>query len=246
MNKFLEQKERGEPILFTELLKEIPCDDVLLELFSDGSQPQHPLLTRHELEIMKLRLKGTPYKTIANQLNITCEQISRLVQKIKKFLAEGSLPSYVFVNIPLLNPCGYTERIDILSKRQLDVWTLYAQGESRKSIAQKVGITPGAVTQHIHNADRRFREHDKYCAAEKRNLEPANLSLTRGEVKVIMKSLKVYEDHLERGIIRRVGSDYVGKLPVETIIVSDLYEKAQIAIYGEALVKMLPNRLKVD
>ena len=82
MNKFLEQKERGEPILFTELLKEIPCDDVLLELFSDGSQPQHPLLTRHELEIMKLRLKGTPYKTIANQLNITCEQISRLVQKI--------------------------------------------------------------------------------------------------------------------------------------------------------------------
>ena len=34
-NKFLEQKERGETILFTELLKEIPDDDILLELLSD-------------------------------------------------------------------------------------------------------------------------------------------------------------------------------------------------------------------
>ena len=43
-NKFLEQKERGETILFTELLKEIPDDDILLELLPDQTRSGHQLV----------------------------------------------------------------------------------------------------------------------------------------------------------------------------------------------------------
>lgn len=77
MNKFSQQKEHREPILFTELLKEIPTDDVLLALFHNDDRPGHPLVTRRGLEVLKLHLKGTQRKAIAAMLDITPGQVSR-------------------------------------------------------------------------------------------------------------------------------------------------------------------------
>lgn len=239
-SKFLEQRDRGETILFTDLLKEIPGNDILLELFPDQDRPGHQLLTQRDLEILKLRLAKVTQKDIAEQLGITLGLVGRCIRKVKRFIAHD-IPPYISVNIPLLNPRHYAEDLSVLSKRQQDVWTLYALGESRRHIAEKLNITTNAVTQHLNHAARRFREHDQYCAVLERNQESVDLPLTRGEVKVIIKALATYKKELERDHIHTVGSDFWGRLPWETQLVAGLYEKAQTSIYGTPLIKMLPS-----
>lgn len=111
----------------------------------------------------------------------------------------------------------------------------------KKQIAEKLGISYQVVNQHIHNAERRIKEYREYCARQERNSEPVYLPLTRGEVKVIFKALAAYEDELEARVSRKGGSDWIGKLPYESKIVSDLYERVQIAIFGKVLAKLRPN-----
>ncbi|MCI9507930.1 MAG: hypothetical protein HFF62_15440 [Oscillospiraceae bacterium] len=232
-NKFLEQKERGETILFTELLKEIPDDDILLELFPDQTQPGRQMVTRRELQILNLHLDTVSYRDIAEKMSLTIGQVAKILQKVKRIL-ENDMSPCVSVNMPLLNPRHYAEKLDVLSERQQDVWVLYAQGESRQRIAEKLSISPSAVTAHLRHADRRFREHDRYCAALERNQEAAFLPVTRGEVKIIIKALKLYEQELERGHSFNIRTDFTGKLPWETQIVANLCEKAQAAIRPSA------------
>lgn len=57
-NNFLEQKRKGEKILFSELLAAPPSDDVLIELFPNTLTPNRPLVTQRGLEVLKLRLEG--------------------------------------------------------------------------------------------------------------------------------------------------------------------------------------------
>jgi len=233
-NKFLEQKERGDTILFTDLLEEIPGDDIMLELFPDQDRPGRPLLTQRDLEILNLHFDKVAYRDIAEKMGLTVGQVSRNLQKVKHVL-DNSMPSYVCVNMPLLNPRHYAKNLRVLSERQQDVWVLYARGESRRHIAEKLGITPNAVTEHLHHADRRFREYDRYCDALERNQENADLALTRGEVKIIIKALTLYEQELERGHYSSIRADWTGRLPWETQVVAGLYEKAQISLYGKPL-----------
>ena len=101
MNRFLEMKERGEPILFSELLSEIPSDDVLLKLFPHPKRSKEQLVTRQRLEVLRLRLDGLHLPEIAVQLGITFSQAARASALIKNSLHEN-LPPYIDVDIPAL------------------------------------------------------------------------------------------------------------------------------------------------
>ena len=46
--------------------------------------------------------------------------------------------------------------------------------------------------------------------------------------------------------MRRTGDDWIGKLPYESQIVADLYDKAQTVIYGKPLIRMPKNWDKED
>ena len=70
MNKFWEMKERGETILFSELLKDIPPDHILIDLFPNKRNPVRLLVSHAELEVLNLRLKGFTQAEIAEQLGI--------------------------------------------------------------------------------------------------------------------------------------------------------------------------------
>lgn len=123
-------------------------------------------------------------------------------------------------------------RLAILTRCQRDVWELYDQGLTRKKIAEKLGITYGAVRQHLRLAERRFDEYDRLCALEEKNQQPVSFPLTRGEVKLIIDALWAYEQQFEKGVHKPVNVDWAGRLPVETKLIADLYERAQVAIYG--------------
>ena len=65
--------------------------------------------------------------------------------------------------------------------------------------------------------------------------------MTRGEVKIIIEVLALYKRELEQDITRRTGDDWIGKLPYESQIVADLYDKSQTVIYGKPLIRMPKN-----
>ncbi len=138
------------------------------------------------------------------------------------------------------------QKLNILTKRQQDVWELHEQGQSRKQIAAKLGITYNAVVQHIHHAERRFHEYDLLCAAEEKDRQPADLSLTRGEVKIIISALWEYAQSFGESAHKAVNVDWVGRLPVETKLIADLHRKAQIAIYGQQLQHLFPDEFYSD
>lgn len=358
MNKFLEVKERGETILFSELLKDIPPDYVLLDLFPSKYNPAHLRVSHSALEVLKLRLKGFTQSEIAGQLGLSPSQVASRSKDVKNTLYMD-VPSYFRIDIPALGKIlnvpieltGYKllsellrdmpsdeelmrlfiergatrggklklaptnkdlqllqmktqkqsydsigkamgmepkevrhqisltlhrisrdlqirldipelykswmpspqpeqvkdpelekkKRLSVLSDRQREVWELYEQGKNRSQIAKLLGISPSVVADHIRHVERRFREYDHYCAVEERNKEPASLSLTRGEVKIIIEALALYERELERDTVRRTGDDWIGKLPYECQIVADLYDKAQTVIYGKPILRMPLN-----
>lgn len=353
MNRFLEMKERGETILFSELLDDIPADDVLAELLPNASQ--------RELKILKLRSEGLCQAEIAEKLKLTLGQVTYVSARIRKHLY-GNIPSYIDVDIPPLRkvlglrekeqtgyrlisellrdmpsdekllslfiergnslhdektpptnrdlqllqmrsqkrgydsigeevglsaekvqrqisltlirisrdlkikldipelyrsrnlsvqqdqapvpelqPDSSEKKPNILSKRQREVWMLLEQGLNRKEIAQRLGISYSSVGAHILQAERRFLEYERYCAEEKKNFEPVFLPLTRGEVKIILAALDLYERNLESELTYRPKNDWAGRLSYEANVVANLYDKAHTLIYGEAI-----NRIPRD
>ncbi|NBI11524.1 hypothetical protein D1641_16160 [Colidextribacter sp. OB.20] len=358
MNKFLEMKERGETILFSDLLEDIPPNYVLVDLFPNKCNPAHLSVSRSALEVLKLRLKGFTQLEIAEQLGLSPSQVASRAKDVKNTLYMD-VPSYFRIDIPALGKIlnvpieltGYKllsellrdmpsdeelmrlfiergatrggklklaptnkdlqllqmrtqkqsydsigkamgmepkevrhqisltlhrisrdlqieldipelfkprmpspqpeqvkdpelekeKRLSILSDCQREVWELYEQGKNKSQIAKLLGKSYSVVAEHIRSAERRFREYDHYCAVEERNKERAFLSLTRGEVKIIIKALALYERELEQDITRRTGDDWIGKLPYECQIVADLYDKAQTVIYGKPITRMVPN-----
>lgn len=101
MNRFLEQKERGEIVLFSELLTDIPSDDVLLELFPNTFSPNKPLVTHRGLEVLKLRLEGLRQSEIAERLGLKRGQVTYASTTTKNCL-HGNIPPYIDVDIPSL------------------------------------------------------------------------------------------------------------------------------------------------
>lgn len=101
MNKFLEIKERGETILFSELLKDIPPDHILIDLFPNKRNPVRLLVSHAELEVLSLRLKGFTQAEIAEQLGITPGQVAYRSKEVTNALYM-KLPPYICVDIPAL------------------------------------------------------------------------------------------------------------------------------------------------
>ena len=71
MDRFLAMKERGETILFSELLAEIPSDDVLRVLFPAQKRTWKQLATKRGMEVLKLHLDGFRQPEIAKKLDLT-------------------------------------------------------------------------------------------------------------------------------------------------------------------------------
>ena len=65
--------------------------------------------------------------------------------------------------------------------------------------------------------------------------------MTRGEVKLIMEALRSLEREYEKSVVKNVKSDWRGKLPYESNVIADLYDRMQEVIYGRSIIKILPD-----
>ena len=133
------------------------------------------------------------------------------------------------------------KKLDALTPKQRTAVQLKEKGLTIKQVAAAMGVTYNAAREHLRHAERRFREYEEYMAVEKRNLEPADLQLTRGEVKLIMEALRSLECEYEKSVVKNVKSDWRGKLPYESNVIADLYDRMQEVIYGRSIIKMLPD-----
>lgn len=123
--------------------------------------------------------------------------------------------------------------LSCLTEKQRTAYELREQGLTFKAIGEEMGITQTAARNHVHNAERRFREYTAYHRIEQRNLEPLPFDLTRGEGKIILSALQLLERDMMKSAVFNVKSDWRGRLPYEAMIASDLYRKLNVALYGE-------------
>ena len=107
---------------FSELLADVPSDEVLAELFVDPSCPQRPTITHLGLEALKLRLEGLETAQIAEKLNITYYRAAGLPREMIRRLLQYR-PQSIEVDIPALrkilgirpfNFTGYTKLSELL------------------------------------------------------------------------------------------------------------------------------------
>lgn len=125
------------------------------------------------------------------------------------------------------------KELSCLTDKQREAYLLREEGLTYQAIGDKMGISIHAARTHVHNAERRFREYTYFHKVEERNLEPVNIKLTRGEIKVIMEALVCLEREIMHTAKFNIKTDWKGRLPYEAKIVVDAYRKSSMAIYGE-------------
>ena len=135
----------------------------------------------------------------------------------------------------------HEKRLAALTPKQREAVLLKEKGLKIKQIAEAMGITYNAARDHILHAERRFREYDHYQKMDEENKTMVEIPISRGECKVLMEALVALEREYEGHVVHRAGSDWIGRLPYESKVVADLYERLQKAVYGKVLRQMPPN-----
>ena len=110
MDDFRERIERGETILFSEILKHIPSDEVLAHLFPDPYSQGQPAITHFGLEVLELRLQGLKQVQIAEKLQTTKSRVAYWSQMTMNSLHKDCL-DHVEVDIPALRRLLNLERL---------------------------------------------------------------------------------------------------------------------------------------
>ena len=80
----------------------------------------------------------------------------------------------------------------VLTEKQQAVWDLRQKGLTKKKIAETLGLSVNMVTTHLANAERRFREYERYLAQEEKNNQIIDIDLTRGELEMIVYAICEY------------------------------------------------------
>lgn len=129
------------------------------------------------------------------------------------------------------------EELSILTEKQKRAYSLRQKGMTYQKIGEAMGISTPAATAHVKGAERRFREYKSYHDEQKSNDRPAPISLTYGELKLVVEGLGL----LQKDMLRKVGgwnvhSDWKGRLPYEAQVLSDVYRRAQTALYGKVMM----------
>lgn len=131
------------------------------------------------------------------------------------------------------------KNLSILTKQQRTAYTLRMQGLTFQKIADTMGISANGARQHVRNAERRFREYDRFHAVQTKNATPVTFPLTRGDLKLMLEGLYYVKHKLEHLTPMRVHSDWLGRLPYEHQLVEDLVRRVETAIFGHPLYEGL-------
>ena len=101
MDQLLEKASHGEAIHFSELLRDIPSDEILAKLFFNPEHPENNGVSQFGLEVLKLRLEGYKLSEIADRLRTPASKVAYWSRKTRNCLLKG-VPDCIDVEIPAL------------------------------------------------------------------------------------------------------------------------------------------------
>lgn len=124
--------------------------EVLRELHAERSSSRVVILTASEsddvLEAIRMGVEGVVLKDMATQLLVRCVRAVHAGSKwIEKVLATRALDSL------LARRAAERGAVAALTRRELEVARLIAQGFSNKAVAAKLSITEGTAKLHVHH-----------------------------------------------------------------------------------------------
>ena len=123
--------------------------------------------------------------------------------------------------------------VSVLTERQRMAYTLRRQGLTYAKVGEAMGISSSGAERNIKAAERRLRECAAYHAWQKRNDEPAELPLTRGELRLVLCGLQMVEKEIGKAVTAgNCRPDWKGHLPYEARILAGGLRRAHTALYG--------------
>ena len=127
MDQLLEKAAHGEVIHFSDLLRNIPSDDILSKLFFNPKHPVNNGISKFGLEVLNLRLKGFKLSEIADKLQTSISQVAYWSRRTRNCLLTG-VSNYIDIDIPALRRLlhisqtmtGYTKLSELLQELPSD------------------------------------------------------------------------------------------------------------------------------
>ena len=127
MDQLLEKAAHGEAIHFSDLLRNIPSDDILSKLFFNPKHPVNNGISKFGLEVLNLRLEGFKLSEIADKLQASISQVAYWSRRTRNCLLTG-VPNYIDIDIPALRRLlhisqtmtGYTKLSELLQELPSD------------------------------------------------------------------------------------------------------------------------------
>ena len=151
MDQLLEKAAHGEAIHFSDLLRNIPSDDILSKLFFNPKHPVNNGISKFGLEVLNLRLEGFKLSEIADKLQASISQVAYWSRRTRNCLLTG-VPNYIDIDIPALRRLlhisqtmtGYTKLSELLQELPSDDELCQLDWERGKLPARSIR---GYVTQ---------------------------------------------------------------------------------------------------
>jgi DNA-binding NarL/FixJ family response regulator len=143
------RKHRPDVLVLDLRMPDLGGIDVLQQLQQERSTTRVVVLTASEsdevIEAIRMGVQGVVLKDMAPALLVRCVRAVNTGDKwIEKVLATRALDQ-------LLARRSAERDIAVLTRRELEVARLIAQGFSNKSVAAKMLITEGTVKLHVHH-----------------------------------------------------------------------------------------------
>ena len=126
--------------------------------------------------------------------------------------------------------------LSILTERQREVYLLRQQGMTCKYIGEELHLSVSAVSLHLRNAQRRFRQYQAFQEEKKRDGQTVAFSISRIELALIIEGLVLLGGKMHREIGgRNIRSDWQGRMPYRALAADALLTRAQLALYGKVI-----------
>ena len=133
--------------------------------------------------------------------------------------------------------------LNILTEKQREAWELREKGMTYKEMAAQMGISMSAARAHVIKAERRFREYERFIKMKENDNETEVLTLTHGEIKLLVDALMKYEQELLHEARHDIRTDWQGRILYDELLVITLSEKLQHMVYGEVRFKSILDNL---
>ena len=122
------------------------------------------------------------------------------------------------------------ENVSILTERQRQAYLLRQQGMTYRKIGEEMGISDGAASRLVRDAQRRLQNHEQFCRWQEKQNQPVDFPLTRGELALLLTGAREMRIDMMRSAMRKKDGDLASRLPDEYPMLEQLILRVEQAL----------------